>query len=202
MVSRQIALFASVAQPTVLVGDHGDVTYIPEFLDRATADALVRELKSDTQWQADSRVMYGKRVLVPRETAGRGDRMPQPWTATLERVRRLIERDTRTRYDYCFLNRYRNGHDAVAWHGDNDGERDARLVVASLSLGATRQFQLRPKKDSGLMYNPISVDVAHGDLVIMRGDTQLYWEHRVPRDLRITGERLNVTFRQHHAREG
>jgi alkylated DNA repair dioxygenase AlkB len=201
MVCRQMALFASVAQPTVLVGDRGDVTYIPEFLDRETADALVRELRSDTQWQADSRIMYGKRVLVPRETAGRGDRMPQPWTATLEQVRRHIERDTGTRYDYCFLNRYRNGHDAVAWHGDNDGEQDARLVVASLSLGATRQFQLRPKKDSGLMYNPISVDVAHGDLVIMRGDTQLYWEHRVPRDLRITGERLNVTFRQRRARE-
>jgi alkylated DNA repair dioxygenase AlkB len=198
--SRQIPLFASALNPTVLVGDRGDVTYIPEFLDRATADALVDELKADTQWRADSRIMYGKRVMVPRETAGRGDGMRQPWTPTLERVRDMAERHTRTTFDYCFLNRYRDGRDAVAWHGDRDGTRDARLVVASLSLGATRQFQLRPKKDSGLMHNPISVDVNHGDLVIMAGDTQLYWEHRVPRDPRITGERLNVTFRQHRAR--
>jgi alkylated DNA repair dioxygenase AlkB len=198
--SRQIPLFASALNPTVLVGDRGDVTYIPEFLDRATADALVAELKADTQWRADSRIMYGKRVMVPRETAGRGDGMRQHWTPILERVRDMAERHTRTTFDYCFLNRYRDGRDAVAWHGDRDGTRDARLVVASLSLGATRQFQLRPKKDSGLMHNPISVDVNHGDLVIMAGDTQLYWEHRVPRDPRITGERLNVTFRQHHAR--
>lgn len=198
--SRQIALFASAAQPTTLVGDRGDVVYIPEFLDRDVADALVRELNADTQWRADSRVMYGKRVLVPRQTAGRGERMTQPWTPTLSTVRDMIERYTGSAYDYVFLNRYRDGRDAVAWHGDRDGERDARLVVASLSLGASRAFQLRPKKDSGLRYDPITAEVAHGDLIVMRGDTQLFWEHRVPRDPRVTGERLNVTFRQHRAR--
>jgi alkylated DNA repair dioxygenase AlkB len=198
--SRQLALFATRAQPTVLVGDRGDVTFVPEFLDRGTADALVAELSADTQWRADSRMMYGKRVLVPRQTASRGAKAPQPWTATLDLVRAMVERHTRTTYDYCFLNRYRDGRDAVAWHGDRDGERDARLVVASLSLGATRAFQLRPKKESGLRYDPITVEVAHGDLVVMGGDTQLYWEHRVPRDPRVAGERINVTFRQHRAR--
>jgi len=199
--SRQLALFATAQLPTRLVGDRGDVTYVPEFLDRATADNLVAELSADTRWRADSRMMYGRRVLVPRETAGRGEKMPQPWTPTLERVRAMIEMHTGTTYDYCFLNRYRDGNDAVAWHGDRDGSRDARLIVASLSLGATRSFQLRPKKDSGLRYDPIAVDVTHGDLIVMAGDTQLYWEHRVPRDPRITETRLNVTFRQHRARD-
>ena len=194
-------MFASAAQPTVLVGDRGDVSYVPEFLDPGLADALVAELNADTRWRADSRVMYGKRVLVPRETAGRGAGMAQPWTPTLATVRALIERYTGSTYDYVFLNRYRDGRDAVAWHGDRDGEQDARLIVASLSLGASRAFQLRPKKDSGLRQDPVTVEVAHGDLIVMRGDTQLYWEHRVPRDPRITGERLNVTFRQRRARD-
>jgi alkylated DNA repair dioxygenase AlkB len=198
---RQIALFAAAALPTRLVGDRGDVTYIPEFLDAVTGDALVRELNADTQWCADSRMMYGKRVLVPRETAARGEKMPQPWTPTLSRVRALVERHTATSYDYVFLNRYRDGRDAVAWHGDHDGQQDARLVVASLSLGATRAFQLRPKKDSGLPYAPITVDVAHGDLIVMAGDTQLYWEHRIRREPGIVGERINLTFRQHRARD-
>ena len=194
-------MFASAAQPTVLVGDRGDVSYVPEFLDPGLADALVAELNADTRWRADSRVMYGKRVLVPRETAGRGAGMAQPWTPTLATVRALIERYTGSTYDYVFLNRYRDGRDAVAWHGDRDGEQDARLIVASLSLGASRAFQLRPKKDSGLRHDPVTVEVAHGDLIVMRGDTQLYWEHRVPRDPRVTGERLNVTFRQRRARD-
>lgn len=199
--ARQVPLFATAALPTRIVGDHGDVTYVPEFLDAATADALVRELNADTLWRADSRVMYGKRVLVPRETAARGEKMPQPWTPTLLHVRALIEEHTGTTYDYVFLNRYRDGNDSVAWHGDRDGSQDARLVVASLSLGATRAFQLRPKKESGLRYDPITVEVAHGDLIVMAGDTQLYWEHRVKREPRVTGERLNLTFRQHRARE-
>ena len=199
--ARQVPLFASAALPTTLIGDHGDVTYVPEFLDAALADQLLRELNADTQWRADSRIMYGKRVLVPRETASRGDRAPQPWTPTLQTVRERIEAHTGTSYDYVHLNRYRDGRDAVAWHGDRDGEQDARLVVASLSLGATRAFQLRPKKESGLRYDPITVDVAHGDLIVMAGDTQLYWEHRVPREPRVTGERINLTFRQHRARD-
>jgi len=51
------------------------------------------------------------------------------------------------------------------------------------------------------MYNPISVDVNHGDLVIMAGDTQLYWE--TPRPARSAPHRragLNVTSARHHAR--
>ncbi|MBV9439482.1 MAG: alpha-ketoglutarate-dependent dioxygenase AlkB [Candidatus Eremiobacteraeota bacterium] len=196
---RQIPLFAVAAASVRLIAERGDVTYLPEFIDRGTADALVAELDRDTQWRADSRMMYGKRVAVPRLTAGRGDRMPQPWTPVLDEVRRRVEAHTRTWYDYCFLNRYRDGRDAVAWHGDHDGERDARLIVASLSLGATRTFQLRPKKGSGVRSAPVPVEVAHGDLVVMRGDTQLYWEHRVPRDARVADVRLNVTFRQHRA---
>lgn len=201
MHARQLGLFASPASPTILVGDRGDVTYVPEFLDRVTADALVRELNADTRWSADSRIMYGKRVLVPRETAGRGEGMAQAWSPLLVHVRERVEAHTATTYDYVFLNRYRNGNDSVAWHGDRDGSQDARLVVGSLSLGATRTFQLRPKKESGLRHDPVSVEVAHGDLIVMRGDTQLYWEHRVPRDPRVVGERLNVTFRQRRARE-
>ncbi|MGD1066457.1 MAG: alpha-ketoglutarate-dependent dioxygenase AlkB [Vulcanimicrobiaceae bacterium] len=198
---RQLPLFTTATLPTTIVGDHGDVTYLPEFLDAATGEALIRELNADTQWRADSRIMYGKRVLVPRETAGRGEGKPQPWTPLLQGVRERVEAATGTTYDYVHLNRYRDGRDAVAWHGDTDGERDARLVVASLSLGATRAFQLRPKKDSGLRYDPITVDVTHGDLVVMAGDTHLYWEHRVPRDKRVAGERINLTFRQHRARD-
>src|SRR3979411_3158028 len=98
---RQIALFASAATPTRLVGDRGDVTYVPEFIDRDLADAVVRELSADTRWKADSRMMYGRRVLAPGGTAGRGGKMAQPWTPALARVREMAERHTGTSFDYC-----------------------------------------------------------------------------------------------------
>ena len=73
-------------------------------------------------------------------------------------------------------------------------------MIASLSLGATRTFDLRPKRESGLRPRTIAVDVAHGDLIVMRGETQRFWEHRVRKDPRVREERINLTFRQHRAR--
>jgi len=38
--------------------------------------------------------------------------------------------------------------------------------------------------------------LADGDLVVMRGATQLNYEHRVPKEPRVAGQRINLTFRQ------
>jgi alkylated DNA repair dioxygenase AlkB len=195
---RQMGLFATAAQPTVLVGDAGDVRYVPEFIAAGDGDALVAELEASTVWRADSRMMYGRRVLVPRETAARGADCPQPWSPMLLRVRALIEAHTGTAFDYVFINRYRDGNDSVAWHNDNDAEEDPRRVIASLSLGATRTFELRPLRRSGLNHKKIALPVAHGDLIVMQGATQLNWEHRIPKEPRVATRRINLTFRQHH----
>jgi alkylated DNA repair dioxygenase AlkB len=197
---RQAMLFPPGPEPVALVAERGDVTYFPGYLDAAEATALFDDLRATTRFAADTRMMYGRRVAVPRETAGRGEGMSQPWTAGLLAVRLRLEALLGTGFDYVFVNRYRDGRDSVAWHGDHDGGRDPRRVVASLSLGATREFGLRPKCQSGLRPRAIAVDVAHGDLIVMAGETQRMWEHRVRKDLRVRGERINLTFRQHRAR--
>jgi alkylated DNA repair dioxygenase AlkB len=186
-----------VEAPVALVGESGEVTYYPAFLGFEEGDALVAELLETTHFAADSRLMYGKRVAVPRLTAGRGDRMSQPWTPGLLAVRERLETLLETGFDYVFVNRYRDGRDSVAWHGDHEV---TGKVVASLSLGATRQFDLRPKRETDLRQRTITVDVAHGDLIVMRGETQRYWEHRVRKDPLVHEQRINLTFRQHHVR--
>src|ERR1700722_3705958 len=194
---RQAALFTMVEDPVALITERGDVTYYPAFLAFEEGDALVAELLETTRFAADSRLMYGKRVAVPRETAGRGDRMSQPWTEGLLAVRERLEGLLATGFDYVFVNRYRDGRDSVAWHGDHE---ITGKVVASLSLGATRAFDLRPKPQSELRPRTITVNVAHGDLIVMRGETQRYWEHRVRKDPRVHDQRINLTFRQHEVR--
>lgn len=194
---RQAALFGTLDEPVALVSDHGDVTYYPGFLGFEEGDALVADLLATTRFAADSRMMYGRRVAVPRETAGRGDRMSQPWTPQLLAVRERLETLLGTGFDYVFVNRYRDGRDSVAWHGDHE---ISGKVVASLSLGATREFDLRPKRESDVRPRTIAVDLAHGDLVVMRGETQRYWEHRVRKDPLVHEQRINLTFRQHHVR--
>jgi alkylated DNA repair dioxygenase AlkB len=193
---RQMGLFATAAQPTVLIGDRGDVRYVPGFLDPLAAGELRCELQRSTVWHADSRMMYGRRVLVPRETAARGEGCAQEWSPALLRARSCIEAHVGVAFDYVFINRYRNGNDSVAWHSDNDAESDPRRAIASLSLGATRTFELRPLRASGLNHKKIAVELADGDLIVMQGATQLNYEHRIPKEPRIAGERINLTFRQ------
>ena len=197
---RQVSLFVPSAAPVTLVAERGDVTYHPEFLAAAEATALLAEVRATTRFVADTRMMYGRRVAVPRETAGRGEGMAQPWSPRLLAVRARLEVLLGTGFDYVFVNRYRDGRDSVAWHGDHDGTDDPRKVVGSISLGATREFGLRPKRASGLRPRTIALDVAHGDLIVMAGETQRNWEHRVRKDPGVHDERINLTFRQHRAR--
>ena len=194
---RQGLLLPGSTEPIVLVGDRGDVKYWPDFLDTAESAALAAELRATTRFRADSRIMYGRRVAVPR------DRRPRRWDAAartpgLLAVRARLVELLGTGFDFVFVNRYRDGRDSVAWHGDREG---ARLpVIASLSLGAARRFDLRPKPDPEWRPRPVSLDLYDGDLVVMAGETQIWWEHRVRKDPRIHDERLNLTFRQLSAR--
>lgn len=191
---RQPALFPLSDGPLVLVADRGDVRYWEGFLRAREAAELAAELRETTRFHADSRIMYGRRVAVPRETAARGEGMPEPWTPRLLAVRDRLSQLLGARFDYVFINRYRDGSDSVAWHGDHEAEREP--TIASLSLGAARRFDLRPKPDSGWAPRPHSLDLYDGDLLVMAGATQLWWEHRVRKDPRIREERLNLTFRQ------
>jgi alkylated DNA repair dioxygenase AlkB len=196
MLARQVPLFDERPTEIALVRECGDVVFYPGFLDRALGLALFTELRGETTWSADSRMMYGKRVLVPRETASRGDGTRQPWSPLLLQVKDLVQVGAGVKFDYVFINRYRNGNDSVAWHNDNDADADPRLHIASLTLGATRTFDLRPRITTGLRQRRISVDVEHGDLIIMRGETQRHWQHRIAKDARVHEERINLTFRQ------
>ena len=90
------------------------------------------------------------------------------------------------------LNRYRTGRDSVAWHSDDEPESGGEPVIASVSFGGTRTFQLRYKRHKDLT---ASVELTHGSLLVMRGPTQHHWVHRIPKTAREVAERINLTFR-------
>jgi alkylated DNA repair dioxygenase AlkB len=140
--------------------------------------------------------MYDRYVDVPREQAWYGDApggASPAFPPELGRVRDELETLTGVRFPYVLLNRYRDGADSVAWHSDREVADIVNPVIASLTLGATRAFDLRAKADRT---RTISVDLDHGDLLVMAGATQDAYEHRVAKDRRIRGERINLTFRE------
>ena len=95
-------------------------------------------------------------------------------------------------FNSVLLNRYRDGQDAMGWHSDNESELGRAPVIASISLGQARRFDLRHRQTR----EKLSIFLPHGSLLVMAGNTQAYWEHQIPRSKKITGERINLTFRR------
>jgi alkylated DNA repair dioxygenase AlkB len=65
-------------------------------------------------------------------------------------------------------------------------------VIASLSLGAARRFLLRRRDDHA---RKAEVTLGHGDLLVMGGRTQTFYQHALPKSARPLAERINLTFR-------
>ena len=188
------ALVADAAVGEAIVEGDGDVRLYRAWLVRDRADALLAHIRATAVWTQERRKMYDKFVDVPREQAWFGDDRDVPFTQPLDAVRRELEAMLGTSFSYVLLNRYRDGNDSVAWHNDRAVDGNFRRTIASLTLGATRAFDVRPK---AAIARVTSIDVDHGDLIVMRGDTQINYDHRVRKDPRIANERINLTFRQH-----
>lgn len=90
------------------------------------------------------------------------------------------------------LNYYRDGQDSMGWHSDDEPELRRDPLVASLSLGGSRRFDLRRKGQTRIAH---SLELTHGSLLVMRGATQHHWQHQVAKTRRSCMPRLNLTFR-------
>ncbi|MGK9124570.1 alpha-ketoglutarate-dependent dioxygenase AlkB [Olivibacter sp. SA151] len=175
--------------------------YTPGFLERPEADTLLAFLLHNVPWQQTKVKMYDKEVVTPRLTSWYGDRPlrtddrrePIPWLPELQVVRQRIEAFTGMAFQGVLLNLYRDGNDSVAWHADKDTVPGRKTEIASLSLGAERNFDFRRKDDHASRY---SIKLQHGSLLLMKGDLQLHWEHRIAKSNAIMGPRINLTFRK------
>ena len=163
-------------------------------------DEVLAALIGTVPWRAERRQMYDRVVDVPRlvHTYGPGEELPH---LVLERSRDDLSehylpelREPFVSAGCCF---YRDGRDSVAWHGDTIGRgRSEDTLVAILSFGDLRRLALRPR--TGVPASPggrsISIELAHGDLVVMGGSCQRTWEHAVPK-VAHAGPRVSVQFR-------
>ncbi|HXW10628.1 MAG TPA: alpha-ketoglutarate-dependent dioxygenase AlkB [Steroidobacteraceae bacterium] len=179
-----------------------DVRYWPHALGAARADVLLASLRAGIDWQQEHVVIFGTPRLVPRLVAWHGDpdahytysgtaHEPHAWTDELRELREVAEALTGHRYNSVLLNLYRDGRDGMGWHADDEPELGRDPAIASLSLGATRRFRLRHRRSR----QGIDIDLVHGSLLSMAGETQHHYVHALPKTARTVGERVNLTFR-------
>ncbi|WP_311238778.1 MULTISPECIES: alpha-ketoglutarate-dependent dioxygenase AlkB [unclassified Xanthomonas] len=174
------------------------------WLQAAQADGLMQALLEQVQWEVHRIRMFGRVVDSPRLSSWIGDAdasyrysgtqfAPQPWLEALQPVRARLQHETGCPFNSVLVNRYRSGADAMGWHSDDEPELGAQPVIASLSLGAARRFAFKHRDDAALKQ---TLELGHGDLLLMAGETQQHYKHALPRTARPVGERINLTFRQ------
>jgi alkylated DNA repair dioxygenase AlkB len=181
----------------------GEVIFYKNFFTHSESDRLFNDLHENIIWKEEMIRAYGKYIPVPRLSAWYGDSglsytyskitmQPNQWTATLIDIKSRIESFTGNQFNSVLINLYRNGKDSVSWHSDDEPELGKNPVIASVSFGATRRFMFRHKTKKE---DKSEIKLTHGSLVMMKGVTQHFWQHQIPKTTELTPPRINLTFR-------
>lgn len=173
---------------------------------REAADAYLAALLAEIPWRHDEVVIYGRRIRTARQVAWYGERdfaytysgatrTALAWTERLLAIKARVEAQMATvspvRFNACLLNLYADGSQGMAWHSDDEGALVAGAPIASLSFGAARTFAFRHKASG----ESRKMELQHGQLMVMRGDTQRHWQHAVMKSARVKTPRVSLTFR-------
>jgi alkylated DNA repair dioxygenase AlkB len=169
----------------------------------SVAAELTEALLEGLPWQSQQIMMFGKLVDEPRLSSWHGDSgtaysysgitlQPKAWTAELMEIKQICEDLSGARFNSVLANLYRNGRDSMGWHSDDEPELGPEPVIASVSLGATRRFDLRHR----ITKETVQVHLGSGDLLVMSQASQRSWMHQIAKTSKVTEPRINLTFRQ------
>jgi alkylated DNA repair dioxygenase AlkB len=198
---EQLYIFPEAGQSKGLPTDY--LEYFPGLFSQEEGDFLLQKFIAEAQWKQKIQKMYDREVVTPRLTAWYGDlgtdysnpgriSNPTPWTPELLAIKEVVEPLAGTKFNSVLLNYYRDGNDSVAWHSDKESILGKHPVIASVSFGQVRSFDIRNKTDHGEKY---SVRLEHGSLLLMKSGLQEHWEHRIAKSVKPMKARVNLTFR-------
>ncbi|SDP13250.1 Alkylated DNA repair dioxygenase AlkB [Mucilaginibacter sp. OK268] len=198
---EQLCFFPDAGQSKGLPTDF--LEYFPGIFSEEEGNWFLQKLIAEAPWKQTVQKMYDKEVITPRLTAWYGDlgtdyshpgriSNPTPWTPELLAIKQIVEPLAGTQFNSVLLNYYRDGNDSVAWHSDKESILGKHPVIASVSFGQVRSFDIRNKTDHSEKY---SVRLEHGSFLLMKSGLQEHWEHRIAKSLKPMKARVNLTFR-------
>jgi len=169
-------------------------------LDAEYAARIFEELQGGDFWRNDEVLMFGRRLVLSRKMAWFGDvpykysgalKTPLPWSRQLLELKTVLEAACGHSFNSCLLNYYADGSEGMGWHSDDEKSLVSNAAIASLSLGAQRNFRFKHRRTG----ETVSVLLETGSLLVMGGETQTHWVHCLPKSKRILEPRINMTFR-------
>lgn len=182
---------------------NGKVYFYGRLFNLEEGKSYYSRLLKEVDWKPDEAIIFGKHITTKRKVAWYADkpyaygyskivRKAHLWTDLLLELKQIVEQCTGEYYNSCLLNLYHNGSEGMAWHSDNEKELCKGGSIASLSFGATRKFVLKHNKTK----EKVVFNLFEGELLEMKGETQSYWKHTIPKTKVVHSPRINLTFRQ------
>ena len=177
------------------------VLFSPHWLEETEASNLFEYLLQQN-WKNERITLFGKSICVPRKVFWMGDsdasytysnttHQPSPWDSRLLKIKNRLKSDYNLHFNSVLGNLYRDGKDYMGWHQDNEPELGSQPIIFSLSLGEERRFCLKHIATN----KKYEINLTPGSALIMRGNTQQYYKHSLPKSLRVHKPRINLTFR-------
>ncbi|MEL0658253.1 alpha-ketoglutarate-dependent dioxygenase AlkB [Psychromonas arctica] len=188
--------------PINIINYDGVVEYHGLLIPFEEANDYFDALLNTIQWKHDQANILGEVIVTKRKVAWYANesfnytysnmtKVALPWTPELLALKKRVEEATGHQFNSCLLNLYSNGEEGMAWHHDGETDLQKNGAIASLSFGAERKFSFKHK----VSQETTSLFLQHGSLLVMKGETQTHWLHRLPPTKKVTTARINLTFR-------
>jgi alkylated DNA repair dioxygenase AlkB len=190
-------------QELQIINFEGEAIYYGPIFSLEQSSLFFDDLLNNIEWKNEEIIMFGKEIISKRKVAFYADdevdytysnktKKGLSWTASLLKIKSVVENYTHVNYNGCLLNLYHDGNEAMGWHSDNEKEIKPNSSIASVSIGIKRKFSFKNK----LSKETIAVQLENGSLLEMKGTIQKNWLHALPKSKKITQPRINLTFRQ------
>ncbi|MDT3271960.1 alpha-ketoglutarate-dependent dioxygenase AlkB [Shewanella sp. SP2S2-4] len=178
------------------------ITLVRGYLNAEQQLALMKEAQTYPLSRPEIQV-FGQFHAIPRQQVWFGDLgcdylysglfiRALPWPKYAQKLRDKLTRDYGLASNGVLVNRYADGKDCMGAHSDDEPEIAHGSHIASISLGATRDFVLKHKHSQ----TKHCISLHSGDLLIMHWPMQNDWLHSLPKRLKVKEPRWNYTFRQ------
>lgn len=181
--------------------DHDGIVLLQEnFITDISVDALINEVI----WRQNEIKMFGKVHLEPRFMCFQAEPginysysgiklSPLPFSPLVLKIKNAIEKSHPYKFNSALLNYYRHGNDHMSFHADDEKELGLNPTIASVSFGDTRKFVLKHRYDESL--DKVEINLHDKSLLIMTGELQHYWVHKISKKTASQLPRVNITFR-------
>jgi alkylated DNA repair dioxygenase AlkB len=181
---------------SIKLGD-GELLYAETWL--PDAEQWFELLKTEVPWSPETVKMYGKPLVLRRETCNYGEdydynvnaKPAIEWDGPVLELKKMLEDATGRVFTQCACNLYPDGETGIGLHHD----KRHPLLVASISFGAVRTMGFAPKGGKLDKSLPM-VPLASGSLLLFADVINENFKHTIVEDKSVHGPRISVTFRE------